>query len=163
MNRLSLLLLILLFMTVNLAGQAAPQVPAANPEDFSGMYSFVREGEFLQITVEDKGNVTGFISRYGDLDSDRGVFLDQFFKKASTDGTKLEFTTEQKHGVWFEFSGTVGRGEGKTLADEGFWVVKGKLTRYATDAHNKVSAQSREVVMKSFPQDAALGSSQPRD
>ncbi len=155
MKRLALLMLTLLLSLACLAQEAQP-APAPKPADFSGMYSFLREGEFVQISLEDKGNVTGFISRYGDLDSDRGVFLDQFFKKASTDGTKLEFTTEQKHGVWFEFSGTVARGEGKTPEDEAFWAVKGKLTRYATDAHNKVSAQSRDIVMKSFPQDAGI-------
>src|SRR5512141_2963016 len=126
MNRLGLIALVVL-VTIACLAQEAPQAPAPNPADFSGMYSFLRDGEFVQITLEDKGNVTGFISRYGDLDSDRGVFLDQFFKKGSTDGTKLDFTTEQRHGVWFEFSGTVARGEGKAPEDEAFWVVKGKL------------------------------------
>jgi hypothetical protein len=51
--------------------------PAA---DYSGMYSFIREGEFIQITIEDKGTVSGFISRFGDSESDHGAFLDQFFK-----------------------------------------------------------------------------------
>ncbi|MGZ7097795.1 MAG: hypothetical protein ACXVJ8_04945, partial [Candidatus Angelobacter sp.] len=41
-------------------------------EDISGMYSFVKEGEFLQITL-DKKAVTGYISRMGDSDSDSGV------------------------------------------------------------------------------------------
>ncbi len=162
MNRIALLMLTLL-LTLTCFAQGTQQAPAPKATDFSGMYSFLRDGEFVQITLEDKGNVTGFISRYGDLDSDRGVFLDQFFKKGSTDGTKLEFTTEPKHGVWFEFSGTVARGEGKTPQDEAFWVVKGKLTRCATDAHDKVSAQSREIVMKSFPQDAGIGSPEPKD
>src|SRR4051812_3750957 len=51
----------------------------ASADDISGMYSFEREGEFVQISVEqrtaksDKTKplaVTGFISRYGDTDSD---------------------------------------------------------------------------------------------
>jgi hypothetical protein len=37
---------------------------------YSGMYSFLKEGEFVQVTVEDAGRVTGFVSRFGDLDSD---------------------------------------------------------------------------------------------
>ena len=49
--------------------------------EYSGMYSFLKEGEFLQITLE-KDAVTGYISRMGDSDSDGGVFLDQFFAKA---------------------------------------------------------------------------------
>jgi hypothetical protein len=40
----------------------------------------LKEGEYLQITVEDAGQVTGFISRYGDGGSDKGEFVDQFFK-----------------------------------------------------------------------------------
>jgi len=55
-------------------------VPHAD-EDISGMYSFLKEGEFVQINLE-KTAVTGYISRMGDSDSDNGVFLDQFFAKA---------------------------------------------------------------------------------
>ncbi len=120
------------------------------------MYSFTREGEFVQITMEEQGKLTGFISRYGDLDSDRGAFLDQFFKTGTTDGTKLDFTTEEVHGVWFEFHGTIGRGNGKTPDDEGYYVIRGKLSRYAKDAEKKPSAESREIEMKSFPRDAAM-------
>src|SRR5258708_24940642 len=58
-----------------------PAAPAVSTEDYSGMYTFLREGEFVQITVEDAGHVTGFISRYGETDSDQGAFLTQFFKK----------------------------------------------------------------------------------
>ena len=58
------------------------QQPPPNPaEDYSGMYAFLRDGEFLQITVEEGGRVTGFISRYGELERDRGAFLDQFFRQ----------------------------------------------------------------------------------
>ncbi len=162
MNRIALLMLTL-FLTLTCFAQGTQQAPAPKAADFSGMYSFLKEGEFVQISLEDEGNVSGFISRYGDLDSDRGVFLDQFFKKASTDGTKIEFTTEQKHGIWFEFVGTVARGDGKTPEDEGFWMVQGKLTRYATDAQNKVTAQSRDITMKSFPQDAGALALQPKN
>src|SRR5258706_3815168 len=49
-------------------------------DEYSGMYSFVRDGEFIQITIEDKSAVSGFISRFGDSESDRGACLDQFFK-----------------------------------------------------------------------------------
>jgi hypothetical protein len=58
------------------------QAPA---EDISGMYSFLNDGEFLQINLEADG-VSGYVSRRGDLESDRGAFLDQFFSKASVHG-----------------------------------------------------------------------------
>ena len=117
------------------------------------MYTFLRDGEFVQLTIEDQGHVTGFVSRYGDLESDRGAFLDQFFKTAKLDGNKLSFTTETVHGVWYEFTGTVERGEGKNPGDEAYYVLNGTLTQYSTDNNKKATSQSRKVQLKAFPQD----------
>ena len=134
--------------------------PAAKPDaapplgDISGSYSFLKEGEYVQINLEESG-VTGFISRFGELESDRGAFLDQFFEKAALVGNKLTFTTKKIHGVWFEFSGTVERGPAKTTAEEGYYVLKGRLTQYATDAAGKSSGRFREVVLKSFQPEPA--------
>jgi len=155
MNKLAMVLLTLLLSGLLLAGQSAPQnaTPAEPAQDYSGMYTFLQDGEFVQITVEDEGRVTGFVSRYGDLESDRGAFLDQFFKQGKLDGKKLSFTTETVHGVWYEFKGTVERGEGKNVGDEAYYVLKGTLTQYGTDANKKTSSKSREVAFKSFPQD----------
>ena len=130
--------------------KAAPTQPA---EDYSGMYTFLREGEFVQVTVEDEGRVTGFVSRYGDLESDRGAFLDQFFKQGKLDGKKLNFTTETVHGVWYEFKGTVERGDGKNMGDEAYYVLQGTLMQYSIDDNKKTSSKSRTVAFKSFPQD----------
>jgi len=121
--------------------------------EYSGMYNFLRDGEFVQVTVEDHGNVTGFISRFGDSESDRGAFLDHFFKQGKLDGNKLSFTTQVVHGVSFEFRGTVDRGDGKKTGDEAYYVLKGTLTETATDEVKKTSSRSREVALKSFPQD----------
>ena len=108
--------LILLTCSSLLAAQS-PQTPTKPAEDYSGMYSFQRDGEFVQLTVEDEGHVTGFVSRYGDTESDRGAFLDQFFKQGKLEGTNLTFTTDTVHGVWYDFKGTIERGPGKTLAE----------------------------------------------
>jgi hypothetical protein len=121
------------------------------------MYAFLQDGEFVQVTVEDAGRVTGFVSRYGDLDSDRGAFLDQFFKTGKLDGRKLSFTTDTVHGVWYDFKGTVERGEGKNVGDEAYYVLKGTLMQYSSDANKKTVAKSREVSLKSFPQDFGTG------
>ena len=121
---------------------------------FSGMYTFLKEGEFVQVTVEDDGRVTGFISRYGDGESDKGAFLDQFFKSGKLDGNKLAFTTDTVHGVWFDFKGTVERGAGKNPGDEAYYLLKGTLTENTTDANKKATARSREVLFKMFPADA---------
>lgn len=135
-----------------MALNAAPQAASA-PDDYSGMYSFLKDGEFVQITIEEKGAVSGFISRFGDSPSDKGTFIDQFFKSGKIDGNKLSFVTVPVHGVWFEFDGTFARGEGKKPEDEGYFVVQGTLTRLATDAEKKTSSQARQVVFKSFPRD----------
>lgn len=130
------------------------KAPAPLPgSEYSGMYSFLRDGEFVQVTVEGQGRVTGFVSRYGDLESDRGAFLDHFFKQGKLDGNKLSFTTETVHGIWFEFRGTVERVEGKKAGDEAYYLLKGTLTEYSTDDAKKTSSRSREVALKSFPQD----------
>src|ERR1700678_2245602 len=132
---------------------------AANGTEYSGMYGFLRDGEFVQVTVEDNGRVTGFVSRYGDSETDRDVFLDHFFKAGKLDGDQLTFTTETVHGVSFAFRGTVKRGEGKNPGDEAYYVLKGILVENSTDSANKTSATSHEVALKSFPQDV----SSPRD
>ena len=136
--------------------QAQPAGPAAKlaGSEYSGMYMFLKEGEFVQVTVEDQGNVTGFVSRYGDGESDKGAFLDQFFKSGKLDGHKLSFTTETVHGVWFDFKGTVERGEGKTPGDEAYYVLRGTLTQNSSDVNKKVSSRALEVTFKMFPQNA---------
>jgi len=120
---------------------------------YSGMYSFLKDGEFLQVTVEDGGSVTGYISRFGDGESDKGAFLDQFFKNGKLDGNKLTFTTEIVHGVSFDFHGSIDRGEGKNPGDEGYLVIKGTLTENVSDVNKKVTSHSREVVFRLFPQE----------
>ncbi len=131
------------------AGQSAP--------DYSGMYGFLRDGEFVQLSVENNGRVTGFVSRYGDSESDRGVFLDHFFKEAKLEGNRLTFTTETVHGVSFEFRGTIERGEGKNPGDEAYYVLKGTLIENAMGKGNKTSSREREVTLKIFPQDLVGG------
>jgi hypothetical protein len=122
--------------------------------EYSGMYSFLKDGEFIQITVEDQGRVTGFVSRYGEGGSDKEAFLDQYFRSGKLDVNKLNFVTETVHGVWFEFNGTVERGEGKNPGDEAYYTLNGTLNENATDAEKKVKTRSSKVVFKMFPKDA---------
>ncbi len=130
----------------------APAVHATVPDEISGMYTFLREGEFVQITVEG-GKLSGFVSRYGERESDRDAFLDQFFSKASLEGNHISFTTKPVHGTWYEFSGDVDRGDVKTPDKEGYWIIRGTLKQYDQDEAGQVSAKSREITMKSFPQE----------
>lgn len=115
------------------------------------MYAFRKEGEFVQITVEDDGRVTGFISRYGDAAGEKGAFLDQFFKTAKLEGNKLTFTTKIVRGTSYDFKGAIERGEGKNPGDEAYYILKGTLTESLTDTNKKVSSKSEEVAWKSFP------------
>lgn len=139
-----------------------PAQPSSGQEskvarEYSGMYTFLKDGEFVQISVEDEGRVTGFVSRYGEGESDKGTFLDQFFRRGKLDGDKLTFSTETVHGMWFEFKGTVERGEGKNPGDEAYYVLKGTLTDNTSDAEKKVTTHTQEVVMKQFPGEASPG------
>jgi hypothetical protein len=133
----------------------AAQADAKGEQAYSGMYAFRKEGEFVQVTVEDTGHVTGFVSRFVDGDNDKGEFLDQFFKSAKLEGNKLSFTTAIVRGVAYDFKGTVERGEGRNPGDEAYFVLKGTLTENASDANKKVTSHSQEVAFKMFPQDAA--------
>jgi hypothetical protein len=133
--------------------------PAAQPipgAQYSGMYSFLRDGEFVQITVENQeGRVTGVVSRYGDSEGNSGDFLEHFFKSGKLEGNQLAFTTETVQGESFDFRGTVERGEGKSRADEGYYVLKGTLVENITDDAKEASSNSHSVVLKAFPQDVA--------
>ncbi len=128
------------------------QSPAKHATDYSGMYSFLRDGEFVQLTVEDQGHVIGFVSRYASAEADDG-FVEHYLKSGKLDGNRLEFMSETVRGVSFEFRGTVERGEGKTRSDEAYYVLHGTLVENTTDEARKTSSHSREVVLKSFPQD----------
>lgn len=137
--------------------QAAADKPAQTEttpaSQYTGMYSFLREGEFVQITIDASNHVTGFISRYGQLESDKDAFLDHFFKNGTFDGNKIGFTTATVHGVWYQFQGSFGRGEGKTPGDEGYHLLQGTLVENTSDAGGKEQARSREVALKSFPKE----------
>jgi hypothetical protein len=157
-NRFALqLTCFVLFVLMSAGAQANPnrQSPATPGADYSGMYSFLRDGEFVQFTVEDPSHIIGFVSRYADPEGDGG-FLDHFFKSGKLDGNRLAFTTETVHGVSFEFSGTVERGDGKNRGDEAYYVLKGTLVENDIDEAKKTSSRSSEVALRSFPQDLAI-------
>lgn len=136
-----------------LLAQSDSGTPAARPDDYSGMYTFLRDGEFVQISPESDGTVTGFVSRFGDGESDRGAFLDHFFKTGRLENRKLTFITRTVHGVWYQFTGTIGRGDGKDPGEVGYYVVKGTLIESSMDSRGRTMAKTLPVVLKSFPRD----------
>jgi hypothetical protein len=162
MTRRSLVLGMLVTSVVSLAvarqsaTAASPAQEAAKPassaDDPSGMYSFLREGEFVQLTLDD-GKVSGFVSRFGDADSDKGQFIDQFFDKATLAGDRLTFKTKTVHGVWYEFSGVLTITPGKQPGQENYRVIKGTLTQHTVDDGNHDNVTQRHAEFKAFPQD----------
>ena len=147
-------LTLVFFLLLALPFPAVSQGTAALDENYSGLYSFLKDGEFVQITIEEKG-VSGFISRYADSETDQNTFLAQFFKSGSFEAKKLSFTTEAVHGVWFTFDGAVDRGPAKKADDEGYYLMRGKLTRFSTDGEKNTTSQVRQVEFKSFPRDTS--------
>lgn len=134
------------------SGKTKDRAPAP-AEDISGMYTFLNNGEFLQINIEGD-TVSGYISRTGDLESDRGTFLDQFFDKASISGHDVTFTTRILHGEWFEFKGRFERGHAKTKAEDGYYMLRGTLIKFAGDEKNPASsAHQVEFKWMAQPQD----------
>ena len=151
--------LVVWLLTFAVARQQPPAPAAPNTakakdsaDDPSGMYSFLRDGEFVQLTI-DEGKLSGYISRFGDTESDKGTFIDQFFDKASLDGDRLSFTTKTVHGTWYGFTGAIAKAPGKQPAQEGYRVIKGTLVQHMTDANKADKPRQREVEFKSFPQD----------
>lgn len=144
------------FLLLVAAAALAQSEAVAEPQfgdEITGMYSFVREGEFVQIEVND-GKVTGVVSRFKDEDPEKAGFVDQFFDQAKLEGASLSFRTKPAGGVWFEFSGVVERGSAKTPADEGYWNIRGTLTERHTSSDGKVSEKTSSLTLKSFPQAA---------
>ena len=151
-------LLCLVFVTLAQAGP--PKRSALSPTttaigDFSGTYTFLRDDDDLQINVQN-GRLDGYVTRYGETESDKAVQLQHLIEKSSLTGDELSFTTSKIHGVWFEFKGKVRHGDGKTPADEGFYVLEGTVTRYETGADKTTTAKSRNVQFRSLPSDFGI-------
>ena len=146
-----------LALLVSFATSLVAQTPSQSGGNFdpekdpSGMYSFLKEGEYVQLTMED-GELSGFISRFGDSDSDRGQFIDQFFSKGSLKNDHLTFATKTVHGIWYEFDGTIQKQPGKQPNQEGYRVLKGTLKQHSADAGGSDKARERTVEFKSFPE-----------
>ena len=115
------------------------------PDDASGEYMLGHPGEVVEITIQ-FGDLSGYISRQGDGDSDSGTPLTFFFDQTSMHGQELRFTTRQIHDLWYSFQGTIVRGPGKTKEDEGYYLLEGELTEHDTEQKTELR---RSVSLKS--------------
>lgn len=120
--------------------------------DYSGRYSFLQEGEDLQLDVTE-GRVDGYITRFGDSESDRGTLLNHYLAKAALEGDKLTFSSKPVHAVWYEFTGKIGRGAAKSKSEDGFYQIVGTLTEHRQKEGKEVSARERQVVFKLFAEE----------
>jgi hypothetical protein len=126
--------------------------PSTLPQDVSGMYAFLKEGEYLQLAIAN-GQLEGVVSIYGESQSDKGEFEDLLFDKTSLGGETLAFSTKHVHGTWVEFTGTIVRGSAKKRSDEGYYLLNGTLVMNTTGPEGKVQPMQRDVSFKSFPED----------
>jgi hypothetical protein len=131
----------------------SPNLPktADLQNDYSGMYSFLSDGEFVRINVEGNTRLTGFISRRSD--AGKSMFIDHFFEKAEIHDRELRFSTVRTNGVWFDFSGSIVRGQGKTRNARDYYEIKGTLLQHSSNANHAAATKTVEVTFHSLPQE----------
>src|ERR1039458_2228484 len=146
----------LLFLSMLVLTNVFCGAQVAKPEDFSGLYSFVRSAETLQINVQPDHSVIGYVSVAANRESEElpltsAGWQTVMFDKASIQGNHLEFKTKIVKGRWFEFHGQVERGKAKARDEEGYFVIRGTLTTVSVDVNGKPVQLAAEVEFQSFP------------
>ena len=145
------LLILLCLLAASAAAQTKP-APKDPAHDYSGRYSFLQDGEDLQLDFAE-GHVDGYITRFGSSESDRDTLLNHYLAKAALEGNKLTFTSKPVHAVWYEFSGTISRGPAKTKAEDGYYQIAGTLIEHRQKDGKEESARQRAVTFKLFAED----------
>ena len=113
------------------------------PIEVSGEYA-LGSGEVVAVELQ-PDRLSGFITRFGDRESDEGTPLTFFFATARLAGQQLGFTTRQVHGIWFSFEGTIVRGPARSRAQQGYYLLEGRLVLH--DA----ASQTEQARMVSLP------------
>jgi hypothetical protein len=137
------------FMTISGVQTSNTRAPSPRPpaEDISGTYTFLHSGETLQINIE-PDSVSGYVTRKGDLESDRGMMLSHFFTRSAVEGHDVSFSTKPVHGVRFEFAGRFERGPGKTKIADGYYVIRGELKEFMSDADGHAGVRTSQTEFK---------------
>jgi hypothetical protein len=115
------------------------------PDEASGEYGFGQPGEVIQIILEPPGRLTGYISRFGNHESDQGTPLTFLFLRTSVAGEQIQFETNTVHGVWYSFRGSITRGTAETRSQEGYYRLSGLLEEHDLAAG---SVQKRNLDLK---------------
>ena len=129
--------------------------PSTLPDDVWGAYQFDHSDNSIELDL-DRNKLTGYITQLGDAETDSNTPLTFFFDQSTIDGGEISFQTRVVHGVWYSFRGTIVRGDGKTRADEGYYVLRGVLAVHHPESGRDKSAdemiEKRQVRFKSMPQ-----------
>ncbi len=136
---------------------AASSAPSTTlPADVSGAYAFDRANESIEVDIDRRGKLTGYITRLGDEETDSNTPLTYFFDHTAVQGDQLQFETKVVHGLWYSFMGTIVRGSGQTRDDEGYYILRGTLSvHHPSDEGDKSSQETveqRKVKYKSLAQ-----------
>ena len=136
------------------ANDSARQPPNL-PDDVWGAYEFDHGNDSIELDL-DRNKLSGYITQLGDAETDNNTPLTFFFDQSSIDGGEIDFQTRVVHGIWYSFRGTIVRGDGRTHADEGYYVLRGVLEVHHPQSGMDKSAdetiEKREVRFKSAPQ-----------
>jgi hypothetical protein len=113
------------------------------PSEASGEYLFGSDpNDVIQISLS--GNeLSGYISRHGEAESDEGAPITLFFAHTWLDGPRLGFDTHEIHGVSYSFEGTIVRGIAKSTSEPGYFLLQGTLVQSLGG-----TSQPRRVSMK---------------
>jgi hypothetical protein len=115
------------------------------PDEASGEYGFGQPGEVIQIILEPSGRLTGYISKFGSHESDRGAPLTFPFFHTLVSGEQIQFETSTIHGVWYSFRGSIARDTAKGRSEEGYYRLSGLMEEHDTAA---ATVQKRNVDLK---------------
>ena len=130
------------------AGSLKAQSAASQVSDITGDYDFLQPYNTLAILQEDQ-MLKGYIDvLQGQSESD--AILSYPITIGERKGDHVEFRTRTIHAMYYRFSGTAQRGEGKKKGDPDYMELVGELQ---TIHHNSVTHQDtvdrKQVVFKS--------------
>lgn len=129
--------------------------PSSLPNDVWGTYQFDHSNDSIELDL-DRNKLSGYVTQLGDAETDNNTPLTFFFDQTAIDGGEIDFQTRVVHGVWYSFRGTIVRGDGKTRADEGYYVLRGVLAVHHPQSGRDKSAdeiiEKRQIHFKSMPQ-----------
>ncbi len=119
------------------------------PIEASGEYQ-LSANETVDVELQ-PDRLSGFITRFGDRQSDQGVPLTFFFATSHLAGERMSFTTRKVHGVWFSFDGTIARGTARSRDQQGYYLLEGKLILHDAAGKNDQARMVSLPLARQYP------------